>query len=183
MYLTIKPRLARKSTSQSLVDYDTNERLKGEWTCTSWGSYSVATGWTTKGRGSTCKLNLTIIILFHSWVQEYIFVHLIKTRTILLSAMLWPPSAFWPSKIIFLPPPRAAGLLLDTFTKSHDICQTWTAFQRAVTQYALSPSFTVMVRVCGAATVPWPCSSALWIFICHCLEVRNSHYAVLDLLK
>lgn len=92
MYLTIKPRLARKSTSQSLVDYDTNERLKGEWTCTSWGSYSVATGWTTKGRGSTCKLNLTIIILFHSWVQEYIFVHLIKTRTILLSAMLWPPS-------------------------------------------------------------------------------------------
>lgn len=35
----------------------------------------------------------------------------------------------------------------------------------------------------GAETVPWPCSSALWIFICHCLEVRNSHYAVLDLLK
>ena len=35
----------------------------------------------------------------------------------------------------------------------------------------------------GAATAPWPCSPALWIFICHCLEVRNSHYAVLDLLK
>ncbi len=45
------------------------------------------------------------------------------------------------------PPPQAAGLLLDTFTKSHDICQAWTAFQRAVTQYAASPSFTVTARV------------------------------------
>lgn len=35
----------------------------------------------------------------------------------------------------------------------------------------------------GAETVPWPSSSALWIFICHCLEVQNTHYAVLDLLK
>lgn len=122
-------------------------------------------------------------IIFSGWqVVDKLRSQRYKT---LLSMVAWLPFNILTLQynLRFVLLPLLQVLLLDTFTKSHYIYQAWTAFQKAVTQYVLSPFFTVIVRVCGAETVPWPRSSALWIFIWHCLEVRNSHYAVLDLLK
>lgn len=92
------------------------------------------------------------------------------------SVQLKPPHFFCPA-------PCAAGLLLDTFAKSHDICQAWSAFQRCCHTICTLSLLDCHGESRGAETVPWPCGSALWIFICHCLEVRKSHYAVLDLWK